>query len=274
MFRALFLSLSCALLLSSCGTYTGAGAYAGAGIGSVLGSAIGGISGGPRGSDVGTIVGMASGALVGAAVGSAADKAEQEKYEAYQKEMNARYMGSSRNDGSGFDETNSGDDRIEFEGDSESGSSVVEVAGGTSPIIYCPADMSSDELDGLMPGYKYNYNPQIEISNVVFADEDGDGSIGSGEKCKLSFDIINRSSSTIYSINPTVLEVSGNSRIYISQTISIESIESGKGLKYIATISGDEKLKDGSAILRLAVVQGSSDVTSSVYELQIATLRK
>lgn len=57
------------LLLSSCGTYAGAGAYAGAGLGSILGSAIGGIAGGWRGSDVGAIVGMAGGAILGAAIG-------------------------------------------------------------------------------------------------------------------------------------------------------------------------------------------------------------
>ena len=50
-----------AVLLSSCGTYTGQGAFAGATFGSVLGSAIGGISGGWRGHDIGTVVGMAGG---------------------------------------------------------------------------------------------------------------------------------------------------------------------------------------------------------------------
>lgn len=62
------------LLLSSCDTYTGSGAYAGATFGSILGSAIGGLSGGPRGSDMGTIIGMAGGAAVGAAIGSQADQ--------------------------------------------------------------------------------------------------------------------------------------------------------------------------------------------------------
>ena len=74
-----------AVLLSSCGTYTGQGAFAGATFGSVLGSAIGGISGGWRGHDIGTVVGMAGGAAVGAAIGAAADQKEQEKYEAYKR---------------------------------------------------------------------------------------------------------------------------------------------------------------------------------------------
>ena len=62
--KILILAASAVLMLSSCGTYTGSGAYTGGVLGSVLGSAIGGLSGGPRGSDLGTIVGMAGGAAV------------------------------------------------------------------------------------------------------------------------------------------------------------------------------------------------------------------
>ena len=67
------------VLLSSCDTYTGSGAYAGGSIGSILGSAIGGLSGGPRGSDMGTIIGMAGGAVVGAVIGSQADQAQADR---------------------------------------------------------------------------------------------------------------------------------------------------------------------------------------------------
>lgn len=73
--KKIMLFVACSsLLLSSCDTYTGSGAYAGATFGSILGSAIGGLSGGPRGSDMGTIIGMAGGAAVGAAIGSQADQ--------------------------------------------------------------------------------------------------------------------------------------------------------------------------------------------------------
>ena len=46
--KMIFLMLCSSLVLSSCDTYTGSGAYAGGSIGSILGSAIGGLSGGPR----------------------------------------------------------------------------------------------------------------------------------------------------------------------------------------------------------------------------------
>jgi len=120
----MILAVSAMMMLSSCGTYTGQGAYAGATFGSLLGSAIGGISGGWRGSNVGQIVGMAGGAAVGAAIGSAADKKEAERYEAYQRQREERSAKRNRtnkdyvyeDNESGFDATNSGDDRIDFDG--------------------------------------------------------------------------------------------------------------------------------------------------------------
>ena len=88
--RICLVSVSALLLLSSCGTYTGMGAYTGGTFGSIIGSAIGGISGGRHGSDVGTLIGMAGGAMVGAAVGAAADDAQRRQYEAYQADRQQR----------------------------------------------------------------------------------------------------------------------------------------------------------------------------------------
>lgn len=152
----MFLAVS-VVMLSSCGTYTGQGAYAGATMGSLLGSAIGGISGGWHGSNVGQIVGMAGGAAVGAAIGSAADKKEAERYEAYQRQREQRrskksygddiygddngYANRNANTGynnrnvdndSGFDPSNSGDDRIDFNGAGPSQSSIATQNGTTT----------------------------------------------------------------------------------------------------------------------------------------------
>ena len=126
--KTLVVSLGAMLLLSSCGTYTGTGAYVGGSFGSIIGSAVGGIAGGWRGSDIGTLIGMAGGAAVGAAVGAAADKAEQQRYEEYVERRQHRYddygrtrsserrmpqygqndgRGAYGNDRSGFDSSNS-----------------------------------------------------------------------------------------------------------------------------------------------------------------------
>lgn len=140
-------AVAATVLLSSCDTYTGTGAYTGATLGSILGSAIGGIAGGPRGSDYGTVVGMAVGAAVGGSVGAQADERENAKrarvahyHAAAKARSDSRYYGEvasrdrydeggkmtddmylsggeipvASNDhyGSGFDSTNGGDDRI------------------------------------------------------------------------------------------------------------------------------------------------------------------
>lgn len=121
------LAIVCAaFLLTSCDTYTGMGAYTGASLGSVLGSAIGGLSNGPRGSDWGTIVGMAGGAAVGASLGSVADaKVERQRQDdmyRYQSDKAARARKRAKKqkqqeenywkEDSGYDERQSGDDRI------------------------------------------------------------------------------------------------------------------------------------------------------------------
>ena len=97
--KTLLVSVSALLLLSSCGTYTGVGAYTGGTFGSIIGSAIGGIAGGRHGSNVGTLIGMAGGAMVGAAVGAAADNAQQREYEQYQADRQQRMAERQRNYG-------------------------------------------------------------------------------------------------------------------------------------------------------------------------------
>lgn len=81
--KNLIIIMIAALAVSSCGTYTGTGAYAGATLGGHIGSIFGHITGGHRGSDVGALVGMAGGAVVGAAIGSAADQKVDRENAAY-----------------------------------------------------------------------------------------------------------------------------------------------------------------------------------------------
>lgn len=288
--KAFVLLLSAVLLLGGCGTYTGEGAYVGGQFGSVIGSAIGGISGGPRGSDLGTLVGMAGGAAIGAVVGSAADKAQQEKYEQYQRERDERYgrrgYDSRRDDGgaygdedvayndgdtpagsdeSGFDPTNSGDDRITFDDTPASNDVYTTVE---------PRTVSMEQLKHTLPGYRMRLSPLIEVRNATFVDRDGDGVLRAGEECKVSFEIMNRSSMTLYDITPTVVETTGNKHIHISPSIRVENIAPGMGVRYTATVLAGKRLKDGEAVIRVAVAQGNNEITSQVEEFRVKTSRK
>ena len=270
-------SLVGAIMLSSCST-ADSGASNGAFFGSILGSAIGGISGGHRGSDIGTIVGMAGGAIAGAAIGSANEKKEQKKYEEYLRQRNERYSReyqkreiSGMNDESGFDPNNGGDDRIEMEPESPATASVRN----SSDEPYTTVEAKTVTLDQLkaMTNYNVNINERIQLRNVSFVDADGNGEIQPEEECKVSFEIMNNSDVEIFDVVPTVIEVSGNKHIHISPGIRVESIKPHQGVRYSATVKADKRLKDGNAVIRVAVAQGQNDITSQVKEFNITTRR-
>lgn len=248
--KLLVLSLGSLLLLSSCDTYTGAGAYAGSTFGSIIGSAIGGIAGGPRGSDIGTLIGMAGGAVVGAAVGSAADRAEQEKYEDYQRgrmerQRQRQYDNDYYNyqDNSGYDATNSGDDRLYGFGEDFS-SSVTEAV--------------SD----------------IEIRNPRILDASKDGYLSRGEECKVVFEVFNNSSKPAFRVQPSVVEITGNRHIRVSQNVMVEAIMPGRGIRYTAVVRADDRLKDGEAVIRIGVFQQNKEISSQTREFTIQTSKR
>ena len=193
--------MGAALLVSSCTTGAGAGAYAGSSFGSVLGSAIGGIVGGPHGSDVGTIFGMAGGAVVGGALGDAAEKKQaQEQHEvlsrrnqriqrekaqrrsAQQYDDDTYASGNSANYSNGgnsgnyvgddfdpsqmVDNSNSGDDRIDFGAPSSSGANATM---GNAPSSQSVDASRVEQIYG-----KAKSDGKLTIRNVRFADSNGD----------------------------------------------------------------------------------------------------
>lgn len=250
------------LLLSSCSSNTGAGAYTGAQFGSILGSAIGGISGGPRGSDIGTIVGMAGGAMIGGAIGNAADqkaRGEMEEHrEAVKQRRAQRNQRMQQDDGyqysnSGFDSTNSGDDRIDFDGsDATTGNYEYKQPSSPADNVYTHS------------------TPTVEIRNARFIDADGNDTISRGEMCKVVFEIYNNGLQPVYNVVPTVAEMTGNKHIYISLPICVEKIEAYKGVRYTVMVKADNRLKDGTIKLCCSVLQNGETI-SKVTEFNVET---
>lgn len=281
--KILIFTVCSTLLLSSCGTYTGGGAYMGGSIGSVLGSAIGGISGGPRGSDVGTLIGMAGGAMVGAAIGSAADQKQeaqrQDDLAQYRRDKlerdrsrqqrqittnsNTRNYSGYSNGGhtdSGFDESNSGDDRLyDFSSSDYTGNYTAQ-----EPKTVVPS-ATVEELAS-----NYDYSPVLEIQNARFVDANQDNKLNRGETCKLIFEIMNRGTRPVYDVVPTVVEVTGNKNIYISPNVHVEYIAPGKGIRYTAMVQAGSRLKDGNAKFCVSVVHENKAI-SKVNEFNIPT---
>ena len=274
--KILVFTLGATLLLSSCDTYTGMGAYTGANIGGILGSAIGGISGGWRGSDVGTLIGMAGGAAVGAAIGSAADqRANQRANDEYairaeeraaarerarerarrDRQENNRYDSQS-DEGAYYDPNNGGDDRIDFK------------TGGNDDAYQYESN-SSSKVKGI-----HAEKDGISISNVRFVDGNGnDNIITAGELCKISFEVRNMTDKVLYDVRPLVRETSRNRHIMVSEGITVERIAPGRGVRYTAMVKADERLKDGMANFSVSVFNSATNRSVVIDNIQIQTRR-
>lgn len=266
--KVILLMLCSSLVMSSCDTYTGSGAYAGGSIGSILGSAIGGLSGGPRGSDMGTIIGMAGGAVVGAVIGSQADKAQADREAAYQQDRVERRSGSDYSNAPVtdnpeiFDSNNGGDDRLyDFKGKDYTGDYSAQ-----QPITSMPT-ATVEEL-----GARFSYSPTLEIVNARFVDDNEDNCLNRNETCKVIFEIVNRGHEPVYDVVPTVVETTGNKHVFISPSIHVEKISPGSGVRYTAMVKADRKLKDGMARFCVSVIHEGKSI-SKVNEFNIPTKR-
>lgn len=288
--------MGAALLVSSCTTGAGAGAYAGSSLGSVLGSAIGGIVGGPHGSDVGTIFGMAGGAVVGGALGDAAEKKQaQEQHEVlsrrnqriqrekaqrrsaqqydddtYASGNSANYVGDDFDPSQMVDNSNSGDDRIDFGAPSSSGANATM---GNAPMSNASPSQSVDASRVEQIYGNAKSDGKLTIRNVRFADSNGDGMLSGDEIGRVSFEIYNETDAPIYNFDPSVVEAEANKRIYISPSVRVENIMPGQGLRYTATVKADRRIKDGEIRL-LVSAQKEGKPISYVTVVKVATQRQ
>lgn len=285
--KVILMTVCASLMLTSCGTYTGSGAWVGGSLGTVLGSAIGGIAGGPRGSDIGTIVGMAGGAVLGGTIGNQADEKRQADLEQYKRDRAERVEArrqrqdvqqdiqpadssqenetyeQSGQENSGFDSSNGGDDRIyDFTGSDYNGSYSAQ-----EPTTTVPEKSSVEDIAGNL-----EYTPNLEIRNARFVDDNQDGLLSSNEVAKVIFEVYNRDSMTVYDVIPTVVETTENRHIYISPSIHIEKIAPGQGVRYTAVVKADGKLKNGTARFCASVLLGNKAI-SKVSEFNIPTRR-
>lgn len=266
--KVILLMFCSSLVMGSCDTYTGSGAYAGGSIGSILGSAIGGLSGGPRGSDLGTIIGMAGGAVVGAVIRSQADQAQADREAAYQQDRVERRSGSDysntpvTDNSEIFDSNNGGDDRLyDFKGKDYTGNYSAQQPTSSMPTA------TVEEL-----GARFSYSPTLEIMNARFVDDNEDNCLNRNETCKVIFEIVNRSYAPVYDVVPTVVETTGNKHIFISSSIHVEKISPGSGVRYTAMVKADRKLKDGMARFCVSVIHEGKSI-SMVNEFNIPTKR-
>ena len=88
------------------------------------------------------------------------------------------------------------------------------------------------------------------------------------------FEIYNTSGKPVFQVLPTVVELTGNKHIHISENVLVESIMPGRGIRYTAVLKADDRLRDGDAVIRVGVFQGNREVNSQTQEFTIKTSRR
>ena len=87
------------------------------------------------------------------------------------------------------------------------------------------------------------------------------------------FEIYNNSSKPVYRVLPSVMEISGNKHIHISENVLIESIQPYQTLRYTAMVKADNRLKDGEAVIQITVFQGNTEHSSQRKVFSLRTSR-
>src|SRR5574344_187089 len=259
--KSIIFCLCSVLLLSGCYDAQ-SGAMTGGYTGLIFGSAIGGIMDGPRGHDIGTLVGGLGGAVVGAAIGDANNRSVTDNYssdnyqDAYRQRSGSNTVVNTpsynnADDASASSSNNTytpGDDRINMYNDDA-------YTGNYSAVS--PHGFSLDTVGvKSTPGSSFKLNPAIDA----------------GEESKIIFEVMNRSNTVLYDVQPTVLESTGNKHVFISPSIHVESIEPGKGIRYTAMVKADKHLKDGNVRFQVTVLQGNNKISSAINEIEVETL--
>lgn len=235
--KVLMMMIGASLLLSSCYSYEGAGAYTGSMFGNMVGSAIGGIAGGWRGHEIGSLVGTVGGAVIGASVGRSAEEREQRKYEERAAQRrNQRY-------GQGVNQ------RRSQRNDQAPATSVQRQMG-------------------------YSNGEALVIRNAAIYEDNEDGRLTRGEKCTVVFEIANTTSDPVYNVYPLVEERTGNKHIHISPNMRIESLSPHQAIRYTAQMVADNGLKDGQIEVLVGVAQGNNIIDSQTRAFQVPTSKR
>lgn len=128
---------------------------------------------------------------------------------------------------------------------------------------------------------KFNYRKRnnvstdisaLEIQNITYADENGDGLLGKEEIAQVYFDIINTGDTPIYGIIPVLL-ANKTKHILISDPIPIDTLNPKSALRYIIELAGDGKRNAGNSYLLLRIKYGQQQ-NWDVKEIFLGTKRR
>lgn len=108
----------------------------------------------------------------------------------------------------------------------------------------------------------------IEVTNVTFADADGNHVLNAGEHAYVSFEIYNRGDRTLHDVAPVI--ACDNRRIRISPTAIISALPPGRGTRYRAAVLADRRLRTGEVRFTVSFGTDAARVVAKRFSLHTA----
>lgn len=105
----------------------------------------------------------------------------------------------------------------------------------------------------------------IEITNVQYADANGNQALDAGEEGYITFEIHNRGNVALYDVAPQI--VCSNKHVTISPTAIISTIGPGQGIRYKAVLVGGKRLRQGQANFQIRFGNGKAYHTAKSFLL-------
>lgn len=101
--------------------------------------------------------------------------------------------------------------------------------------------------------------PAIVIKDIILKDENGNQTIDAGEKCQISFIIINNGDAVAHQVIPYIKTHGNAKKIKLSAPVSIQQISTEDEISYTVQARASEKLKTGTAEFEVTLVDGADN---------------
>ena len=112
----------------------------------------------------------------------------------------------------------------------------------------------------------------LEIANITYADDNGDGALGKDETAQMYFDLINTGDTPLYGIVPVIM-ANKTKHILIADPCPIDTLQANSALRYVVEIMGDGKKNPGKSYLLLRIRYGQQSYCD-IQEIGLGTKRK
>lgn len=204
----------------------------------------------------GVMIGASVGGELGGAIGGIWGGTGRDWYGSYRGSAIGTIVGTVAGAAIGHVITSSGERRSDEEGYApvvKDARRMEQSAGSRRPMIESPL--------------------MVRVKNLRFIDESRNQAIEAGETCKLLFEVMNEDSREVRNVLPVVEIVENGKYIGVSPSVMIERIAPGEGFRYTASLYANRKLKNGQAVVRVALADEEGRL-ADVKEFSLPTRRK